>query len=776
MNKNKRGQITVFVILGLVLLISVGLYFVIKENASEDKPDVPQPLTNKEIASLYEFTNKCLYDVTKDALILAGRNGGFTSLEGTGLKVNPIPYESDVFYSDFYSVPYWYYMNDDSKFSSNKPALCSYAGDCYVEDYGDVSIQKSVESYVLDNIDSCLNNFQEYNNIFDIEKLDEKEVKIQFTEDEVLAELDMPLQITSLDSPSETETELSKFQTELDVPLAKMFKFATEMTQAQIDTNYLENNLLNLIAVYSDLDESMLPPMKHFTFLDYSKKHWFRHKVEDQMRYSVLPFLGLTKFANALNSNPPIAHVDEEYAHFAQGFYNSFIVNLGENITYPFNANVFFPDSDIDFYINNGKELIQGEEIEGMNQNLMQMMGVMVQYYEFNYYISFPVMMQVSDETAFNGEGYDFNFAIEGNIRNNIPATANMTIVKFDSAKRISLDDPSQLVNRTIEIFVTDKHTDEPVEGARILYNCGTDFYLGETIMEDGKAVFRGKAPYCVSGGYFKVAKDDYASDIINFNNFGEDLSDKTFESEIWPVHEKQLHFYKRTEEDVETLNYGTIANKLSAKHELNYSDKIMFNIERINDLPEEDNIPLVGFMMVQRKNNSNEGFDSGLDDQLANIESLYEQGQINESLYETSKAQLEEYEEVNMDVEIPDNYSVDLIPGKYHVEMSMIRDGPFNIPEKNKEICPTGLDPLGVCIGGTETMTLDAINLSSWVTGKAMYNFTINEPYVYNDNDLLMFVLSKAPPTNWDEFQDYDLDDYVLDPNKEWMMLPYYE
>ncbi len=73
--KNKRAQITVFVILALVILIAIGLYFGLREQIVKNQPEVPQPIVSRDVQVVSEFADKCLRDVTKQAIIIAGKNG-----------------------------------------------------------------------------------------------------------------------------------------------------------------------------------------------------------------------------------------------------------------------------------------------------------------------------------------------------------------------------------------------------------------------------------------------------------------------------------------------------------------------------------------------------------------------------------------------------------------------------------------------------------------------------------------------------------------------------
>jgi hypothetical protein len=272
--------------------------------------------------------------------------------------------------------------------------------------------------------------------------------------------------------------------------------------------------------------------------------------------------------------------------------------------------------------------------------------------------------------------------------------------------------------------------------------------------------------------GYLKIIKDGYGPTAIDLINDEIDISEETIDFEIWPVANKTVRYYKRTPEDIE--NMSTIEDKLTKKHEIDYDEEIIFNFQRIKSHPSEDPFPLTGFKLVTRENYTN--IETGVEDQRAQIELYYNSGQMNQSVYESLIEQLDIFGEENVGVEVAPTEELELIPGTYVIDAIMIKNGPFNIPEKDKEICPSGFDPLGICIGGTETITYNETNLTSWVTGKLKFNFTIRENYVYNDKNLYFFIPVVDVPTNWDQLIDFDIDSYLEDEVEDWMMLPYYE
>lgn len=766
LKKEVKAQVTTFVIIALILIVLVGIYFGVREYTARNQPDVPEEIVNNEAALIKEFTDNCLNQVSKEAIILAGERSGYIDMP-TNLRINPLPYRSDVFYNAVYMLPYWYHFSSDNIFESNKPALCSYSGDCGIIDFGDISVQENLETYIEENLDSCINNFVSFENIVEVKEKGNQNVNVQIIKDKVIIRLDYPLNVKSFESDS--TTKLKTFSAEHDVPLQQMFVLGMDIVESQSRNHFIEDNTLNLITAFSGVDSNKLPPMSHISFMDFSQEFWVRRQLEETMRYEVLPFVGLTKIVNALNSNPAIPYVEEEYRPFAQGFYESFHVNIKENQTYNYTVDIYYPDSKIEFYIDNGEEVLRPKEMKGVNPNLVKFFKLVIQEYSYGYYLSYPVIITVKDTEAFNGEGYSFSFAIEANIRNNLPLTQNMTFARFKSASRLRIDDPNALVKKDISVNVKDKHTNNPVSDALVIYNCGTDYFIGNTKLNNNEAELTANFPYCAVGGYIKVMKDGYATIIENFNNNEDSLEPIKLYLEMWPSANKTFKFYKRTQEDLD--NMQTIEDKLTYKHELASNEELIFNIQKIKDDPREDDFPLISFMLVTNGDETNISY--GIEAQVEQVTTLYESGEINQSMYDSLIEGIEEYEETQTEVYEQD-YNVELVPGMYEVDMTLMSKGPFNIPKKIETMC-LGEEIAGICIGEEQEIVYDELNLSVWVTGETKFNLTIHENRLYEGNNIIFFIPYLSAPTNWDQLKENNLEEYVADI-EHWKLQPYYE
>jgi hypothetical protein len=117
----KRGQLTIFIILGLVLVTVIGLFLVFNNNTSNNQLESYAP----EIQDVTNFIDGCVQDAAKDAALAISENGGH------------YPISNDIAFLD---IPY--YFKDDT----NKLPTKEFVG-------------QSIGNHITDNVDYCLNNF-----------------------------------------------------------------------------------------------------------------------------------------------------------------------------------------------------------------------------------------------------------------------------------------------------------------------------------------------------------------------------------------------------------------------------------------------------------------------------------------------------------------------------------------------------------------------------------------------------------------------------------------
>ena len=128
---NRKGQITIFILLGVVISIGVSLIFFIDNNVQENSEIAKTYELSLNIAPIKSYVESCIKDVGKKGLIFIGKHGGYYNL--------PEPSLND----DYFKLPYYFFENLDLS-----PSI--------------EIIQNEFSYYINENLLLCLNDFNEF--------------------------------------------------------------------------------------------------------------------------------------------------------------------------------------------------------------------------------------------------------------------------------------------------------------------------------------------------------------------------------------------------------------------------------------------------------------------------------------------------------------------------------------------------------------------------------------------------------------------------------------
>ena len=267
----RGGQVTLFVIVGLVLLIVVGGLFMVLSKGAADKGSPIKGTTN--VAVLSSFIGSCVDTVVTEQFQVLSRNGGAFSLEG--YAVGPVrdqamrygltrnydtpdnemlkPYgylppqypdwnvfvtrsdlDTDGVRFDDFQDGYFgdvYFPAICSKTGGNRPGMTftcrSYEGN--PPGTPGPSTQAEFEARVRDGVRSCANlrAFQEAIGQ-DVERVDEPSVNITYTFSNVLVTLTYPVVLSG-----ETTTRLEEFRRDYRVRYLPLAQFAIDLAREE---------------------------------------------------------------------------------------------------------------------------------------------------------------------------------------------------------------------------------------------------------------------------------------------------------------------------------------------------------------------------------------------------------------------------------------------------------------------------------------------------------------------------------------------------------------
>ncbi|MBR9691614.1 hypothetical protein GOV06_02410 [Candidatus Woesearchaeota archaeon] len=565
----KRGQITLFIILGIIILILVGSFFLIRSFVTEKKltPELIHAISEMpaELRPVRIYTEECLSAISEEALRKLGDQGGYISPEAFAITASSLnPTEADgIQFSpgSNLKIPYWHYLhapNDckgNCEFNSLRPPLYRTSGE-------DNSIEAQVDKYVDEQLKICLNNYAPFiEQGFEIEEKGRLKTTTLIGDFDVSIFIDYPLEIRKGD----TTHDIERFYVSHPLKLKEMYDLATDITTAETEYTFLETQVLNLITAFSALDPDSLPPKTEVEVNFAGGTIWSEIKVKQDIESVLSPYINAIQVPFTLDYEKRIFPGN----NIKTAFYSMEIpVNFEKRYDYlsvNFDYLGWWP---IYFDLDCHGDLCQPESV---NNPLLTIIGI--QRYDFSYDVSFPVLVDITDPDAFNERGYSFKFALESNVRNNKPLNDEFPgYSKAVIPTSTLLCAPTSKNSGNITVKVKDAVNQKALPDAQVMYTCGSESCaIGTT---DNKGDLVSPFPICL-GGVISFLKDDYfiPSQPLNAKTDKEEL----VVAEGYPYADKKII--------VEKFIYNTRQKQLSQNPTvLEQDEEIVLTLTKIPD------------------------------------------------------------------------------------------------------------------------------------------------------------------------------------------------
>jgi hypothetical protein len=245
---SKSGQITIFIILGILILFGSATYFYIKGKTTTFEPNT---IETKKTTALHPFVESCMELKTKEALGIIGSTGGYIDYPlminndpASYLKIAPI---------DEAKMPYWWYAGEN-----RIPPLTR-------EENEGFSIQKEIEDYLIAHIDECILNFSSIKG-YDVTKTGAVDVKITFAEKGVDVEMKYPLRAVKV--PEQNEFSLNTYDFFVKVPIRfkEIYKISKKIMEDENQDFFMEKFTMDLISLNDNGDETTSTPLMNMDF------------------------------------------------------------------------------------------------------------------------------------------------------------------------------------------------------------------------------------------------------------------------------------------------------------------------------------------------------------------------------------------------------------------------------------------------------------------------------------------------------------------------------
>jgi len=179
----KRGQITTFIIIGIVILAIVAFFLYLRGQTTPLVQEQQAITVPSDVAPVQTFVQECLDKTAKDGIIYVGNRGGYYNVPSPKGRMDNV------------EVPYFYF----NKTVVNVPTI--------------ETLQDSISQYVNANIDTCLGGFAPLKNSgYDIVNASSPETRTLILEDSVNFRMNYSLDIEKNGKATKLELFQSSIQ------------------------------------------------------------------------------------------------------------------------------------------------------------------------------------------------------------------------------------------------------------------------------------------------------------------------------------------------------------------------------------------------------------------------------------------------------------------------------------------------------------------------------------------------------------------------------------
>jgi len=193
----KRGQFTLFVVLGIILVLAAGLFYVFQEELFSFAGISSELSYPSEVGEVVDHVQECVDASAYEAVINIGYTGGYYAL----------PDKSYV--ADTYAAPYYLYDGEDIRLSSD-------------------DLTTELNTYIESLVNSCVNveQFPEFTITSG-----EASVDADIEQNSVSVEVEYPLTVAVAESSYDLT---DSYETSVDANLGWVYGIATQIVDADL--------------------------------------------------------------------------------------------------------------------------------------------------------------------------------------------------------------------------------------------------------------------------------------------------------------------------------------------------------------------------------------------------------------------------------------------------------------------------------------------------------------------------------------------------------------
>jgi len=224
--KNRRGQVTIFIIIAVVLVAAIVGILIFRNQLTPSLPSA-------EISPIQTTLLSCLESYTKTGVSVLESQGGYIYLPEFEAGSNYMPFSSQL---DFMGngIPYWYYVSGNNIQKEQVPSK--------------TEMQEQLARYIEEKIRNC--RFDSYYEQGFAIKQGEPSAKVTINQENIDISLTMNLGITKGEETSNLKTHNIKLNTNL----GRLYDTSKKLYQYEQDSLFLENYGVDILRLYAPVD------------------------------------------------------------------------------------------------------------------------------------------------------------------------------------------------------------------------------------------------------------------------------------------------------------------------------------------------------------------------------------------------------------------------------------------------------------------------------------------------------------------------------------------
>ena len=464
----KKGQVTIFIIVAIVLVVGVVAYFALRGGLSTGVPEDMRPV--------YDYYISCLEETAREGVSLLGEQGGYIEVPEFEAGSAYIPFSNQLsFFGQ--AVPYWMYVSGNNFLKEQVPKK--------------KLMESQLNDYVEERLTSC--DFSDFEAMgYDV-YVEAGSVASSISENKISVGVSNKINIFKDDRT----VSVSSHDFSLSSKLGKFYNMALDVYDNEKETMFLENYALDVMRMYAPVDGVDLSCAP-------------RIFVDEVIRKGLYEGLDVNMNSIKLKGDYyKLASEEGEYFVKDVGF------DVDENVNVMYNTQ--WP-TKIEIY---------GDRVAKPvgTQPGLSALGFCYVPYHLVYDISFPVMIQFYDEK----ELFQFPVSVvidNSQAREALPSTfggvdLNSEVCRYENADLTVYTYDAEL--EPVEARIQFKCLDSVCEiGETRIAGLSENSELRTQNSEE--AVYKGTAPQCVNG-FVVASADGYATEKYQISTNSESVA-----------------------------------------------------------------------------------------------------------------------------------------------------------------------------------------------------------------------------------------------------------